>query len=82
MPLEFPTRRMWPVGLILGAMFAMFAGVGWMMVARISGSRVRDVFDLMFVLFEGFWLLGWSVGVVILGVLTVLFFFYSESARL
>ena len=81
-PLEFPTRRMWPVGLILGAMFAIFAGVGWMTVGRIWGSTVRDVFDLMFVLFHVFWLIGWSVGVAILGVLTVLVFFYGESARL
>jgi hypothetical protein len=80
-PLEFPARRMWPVGLIFGAMFAIFAGIAWMTIGRISGSSVRDVFDLMFVLFEGFWLLGWSVAVVILGVLTVLLFFYSESAR-
>ena len=49
---------------------------------RIAGSSVDDVFDLMFVLFEGFWLLGWSVGVVILGALTVLLFFYGESTRL
>ena len=81
-PLELPARRMWPVGLIFGAMFAIFAGIAWMMAGRISGSSVRDVFDLMFVLFEGFWLLGWSVGVVILGALTVLLFFYGESARL
>ncbi|HEY3042582.1 MAG TPA: DUF6498-containing protein [Vicinamibacterales bacterium] len=81
-PLELPERRLWPVGLILGAMFAIFAGIAWMMVGRILGSSVRDVFDLMFVLFEGFWLLGWSVAVVILGALTVLLFFYSESARL
>ena len=63
-------------------MFAIFAGVAWTMVARIAGSSVDDVFDLMFVLFEGFWLLGWSVAVVILGALTVLLFFYGESARL
>jgi hypothetical protein len=36
----------------------------------------------MFLLFEGFWVLGWSVGVVILGALAVLLFFYSESFRL
>ena len=81
-PLEFPTRRMWPFGLILGAMFAIFAGVGWMTVGRIWSSTIRDVFDLMFVLFHVFWLIGWSVGVAILGVLTVLVFFYGESARL
>jgi hypothetical protein len=80
--LALPSRRMWPVGLILAAAFAIFAGIAWMMAARILRSSVRDVFDLTFVLFEGFWLLGWSVAVVILGALTVLVFFYDESARL
>ena len=80
--LDLPRRRMWPFALILAAAFAIFAGIGWTMAGRIAGSAVRDVFDLMFVLFEAFWLLGWSVAVVILGGLTVLFFFYSESARL
>ena len=80
--LALPSRRMWPFGLILAAAFAIFAGVAWMMAARILRSSVRDVFDLTFVLFEGFWLLGWSVAVVILGALTVLVFFYDESARL
>lgn len=81
-PLEIPARRMWPMGLIFAAMFVIFAGVAWTMVVKISGESVRDVFDLMFVLFEGFWLLGWSVGVLILGALAVLFFFYTESVRL
>ena len=82
MPLDFPARRMWPAGLIVGAMFAIFAGVAWTMIGRVSSSSVRDVFDLMFVLFEGFWLLGWSVAVLILGALTVFLFLYGESARL
>ena len=73
---------MWPVGLVFAASFAIFAGIGGMMARRIVGSSVRDVFDLMFVLFESFWLLGWSVAVVILGALTILVFFYDESARL
>ena len=81
-PLDFPERRMWPAGLVVGGMFAIFAGVAWTMIARIAESSVDDVFDLMFVLFEGFWLLGWSVGVVILGALAVLLFFYGESTRL
>jgi hypothetical protein len=33
-------------------------------------------------LFVAFWVLGWSVGVALLGGLTVLFLFYKESARL
>ena len=81
-PLELPARRMWHVGLFVGAGFAIFAGVAWTTGAGIVGSSVDDVFDLMFVLFKGFWLLGWSVGVLILGALTVLLLFYGESARL
>ena len=80
--LAFPARRMWPVALIIGGTFAIFAGIAWIMAGKILRSSVRDVFDLMFVLFEGFWLLGWSVAVVILGALTVFLFFYGESARL
>jgi hypothetical protein len=81
-PLDLPDRRLWPGSLIIAALFALFAGIGWMMAGEISGSSVDDVFDLMFVLFQAFWLLAWSVAVVILGGLTVLLFFYSESARL
>ena len=80
--LTLPERRLSPIGLIMGAGFVIFAGVAWTVGARISRSSARDVFDLMFVLFEAFWLLGWSVGILILGALTVFFFFYGESARL
>jgi hypothetical protein len=73
---------MWPFGLAIAAMFAIFAGVEWAVILRISRHSVTDLFDLMFLLFEGFWVLGWSVGVVILAALAVLLLFYSESARL
>jgi hypothetical protein len=81
-PLQLPDRRMWPVGLIFAAMFAIFAGVAWTVVGTMSRHAVRDVFDLMFFLFQGFWLLGWSVGVLALAAGTVFFFLYHESARL
>jgi hypothetical protein len=81
-PLDLPERRIWPFSLVFGIGFAIFAAIAWTTGVRISGESIRDVFDLMFVLFQGFWLLGWSVGVVILGALTVLLVFYSESARL
>ena len=81
-PIEFPAQSMWPLNLIVAVMFAIFAGVEWLTIADVAGQNVRNVFDLMFVLFQGFWVLGWSVAVVILGALTVLFFFYAESARL
>jgi hypothetical protein len=53
-----------------------------MTLSGISRESVATVFDLMFLLFRGFWLLGWSVAVLILGALTVFFFFYAESVRL
>lgn len=47
-------------------MFAIFAGIEWTTFTSLMGQSVDDVFDLMVFLFQGFWLLGWSVGVVFL----------------
>ncbi len=73
---------MWPAGLIVGAMFAIFAGILWVQIANLHPQGLRSVFDLSFMLFELFLIIGWSVGVFILGALTVLLLFYGESARL
>ena len=81
-PLNLPARRMWPAGLIAGAMFAIFAGILWVQIANLHPQGLRSVFHLSFMLFELFWIVGWSVGVFILGALTVLLLFYGESARL
>ena len=80
-PLDLPVRRMWPVGIVVGVFFSLFAAVAWVQIANMR-LQVRDVFDLMFLLFQGFWVLGWSVGVFVLGALTVLLLFYRDSARL
>jgi len=71
-----------PAGLIVGVMFAIFAGILWVQIANLHPQGLRSVFDLSFMLFEVFWILGWSVGVIILGALTVLLLFHGESARL
>jgi hypothetical protein len=81
-PLALGQRRIWPAGLITGAMFAAFAAAGWSVASTLWRSAVRNVSDLMVFLFQGFWLLGWSVGVFALGALTVFLFLYRESARL
>ena len=81
-PLELAPRRMGVAALIVGILFAIFAAVAWGTIARMSLHEVRGVFDLMFWLFHAFWVLGWSVGVFILGALTVLLLFYRESARI
>lgn len=80
--LALAPRRMWPLGLFFGAFFLVLAWIALGQVWVVGGSSIEDIFDLTFVLFHAFWLLGWSVGVVILGALTVLFLFYDESARL
>ena len=81
-PLVLPQRRMWPFALICGGCFVVFAAIDWSTISGISTRDVDTVFDLMFALFEAFWALGWSVGVVILGALTILLFSYGETARL
>lgn len=81
-PIELPDRRMWPVGLLFGVFFAIFAAIEGVMIAKANLHSVRGVFDLMMFLFDVFWILGWSVGVLILGALTALLLFYRESARL
>jgi hypothetical protein len=81
-PLDLPNRRMWPVGLVFAVFFAIFAAVEVVMIAKASLHSVRGVFDLMMFLFDVFWIVGWSVGVLFLGALTALLLFYRESARL
>jgi hypothetical protein len=81
-PLELPKRRMWPAGIVLGVFFAAFAAAEAAMIVKASSHQVRGVFDLMMFLFDVFWILGWSIGVLILGGLTVLFLLYREAAWL
>ncbi len=71
-----------PAGLVLGAMFAIFLAVEVSAISQFANHSIDDVFGLMTFLFMGFWVMGWSVGVAVLGGLTVLFLFCKESARL
>jgi hypothetical protein len=80
-PLEVPQQSMRVATAILALTFVIFAGVEWVAIRQFWGHSIRDVFDLTFALFEGFWVLGWTVGVVILGALTVLMFFFGESTH-
>ena len=79
-PLDIQARRMWPMGLVVGIFFAIFATIAWTQLVKLGSHSIRGVTDLMFMLFGAFWLLGWSVGVIILGALTVLLLCYRESA--
>ena len=80
--LALPGRNMWPAAIAFGMFFVIFAAIEWSAVAGLFRHSVDDVFDLSFLLFQAFWALGWLVGVLILGALTILFAFYSESARI
>ena len=80
--LALPTRSMFGVSLVLAGAFVIFAFIEWTTVAGMFGRNVDDLFDLTFLVFQGFWALGWLVGVLLLGALTILFAFYSESAHL
>jgi len=81
-PLELPRRSNWMATVAAGAMFALFAGILVSVIAKLDLHAARSVSALMSFLFELFWILGWSVGVVVLGALTVLLGFYRESVRL
>ena len=70
------------MGLLIGVLFAIFAAVWWVQVSRLSFDATRGVFDLVFNLFTLFWVMGWTVGVVILGLLAGLLLFYGEAARI
>lgn len=63
-------------------MFAVFAGVLVSQIARLNLHALGSVFDLMAMLFQLFWILGWSVGVLALGALAVFLLFFGETARL
>ena len=80
--LALPARSMRATSLFFAAGFLIFAAIEWTTIVGMFRHSVDDVFDLTFLLFQGFWALGWSVGVLLLGALTILFAFYSESARL
>ena len=69
--LVLPERSMRAVSIILAISFVIFVAIEWTTVAGLFGRRVDDVFDLTFLVFQAFWAFGWSVGVLILGALTI-----------
>jgi hypothetical protein len=78
-PIELPRRAVTVPALILFAMFLVFAGVLVVEVRGLHPGAVNSVSDLAGMLFRLFWALGWSLGVVVLGALSVLLGFYRES---
>ena len=77
--IEMPRRAAAIPALILFAMFLVFAGVLVGEVRELHPRAVSSVSDLAGMLFRLFWILGWSLGVVVLGALSVVLGFYRES---
>jgi uncharacterized protein DUF6498 len=81
-PLEFPRRGASVAALIVAAMFVVFAGTLWVVISQVHFRPGGSVADLTMTLFQLFWILGWSVGVLALGLLTVLLCFYRPATWL
>jgi hypothetical protein len=82
LPLPLPARRTWIAGLAVAILFVVFASVAVRQVAALRGPRLDTVVDVLVFLFQVLWVLGWSVGVVLLFLLTIVLLFYRESARI
>lgn len=84
MPIVLPCRPVVVPALVITGMFAVFAAVLVAAIHKVD-FHVRDLFDLAMTLFMLFWIAGWSIGVIILGALSVLLWlpsFYRESLYL
>ena len=80
--LELPRRSTILPAILVAGLFAVFTGILVGQLAKLNLHALDSVFDLMSTLFSVFWMLGWSVGVLALGALTVFLLFFGESARL
>lgn len=81
-PLDLPRRNMAMLNLIVVGMFILFAGILVQQIAKLNLQATGSVSSLMTMLFSLFWVIGWSVGVMLLGALAVFLMFFGESARL
>lgn len=77
-PIDLPRRGSKAAGLIVAALFAAFATAWFVVIRDLHFSGLRNVGDLVSVLFRLFWAIGWGIGVAVLGLLTVLLLFYRE----
>ena len=80
-PLELPRQNRLIPTLIVVALFVAFAAVWVQQASKLNLHALGSVFDLMGMLFSLFWLLGWSVAVILLALLVVFLVFFGDSAR-
>jgi hypothetical protein len=84
-PIELPRSGAGLATLIVAAMFAVSLGVLVFVIRTMNWHAIRDVAGLVHLLFQLFWAIGWSLGVLLLGALTVLLSvsgFYRESINI
>ena len=76
----FPFRRSWPAIAVLAALAAIFAVPAVTTGRQVAGQLggVESLFDLVGVAFLGFWLLGWSVGLLVMAAILGLLLFGRE----
>lgn len=77
-PIELPRRGSRAAAAIVAGMFVVFAAAWIVVIHGLHFGGLRDVGDLVSLLFRLFWVVGWSIGVAVLGLLTVLLLFYRE----
>ncbi|MEX2132120.1 MAG: DUF6498-containing protein, partial [Pseudohongiellaceae bacterium] len=77
-----PFPRSWIAILIAGGIFAVFLLPFGMILDASSFDSSGDLFDLVFLLFSLFWLLGWSVGTLLLLVVFLALTFARETLRI
>lgn len=76
----FPFRRSLPFILISGAMFVCFS-IPLFTIAQSISANDGELFSLVAVAFSLFWMLGWSVGVAVLGFVFLLLSTGRETLR-
>jgi len=76
-------RRPWPAIAVLAAIDAVFMVPAVSIVRQLAGEvgRVDSLIDLVGVAFTGFWLLGWSVGLLLMTGILLLLLFGREVLR-
>lgn len=80
-PLELPRRNTAMPAIMVAVMFVLFAAVLAQQIARLNLHALGSIFELMAMLFELFWIMGWSAFVLVLAALTAYLLFFGESAR-
>lgn len=80
----FPFRRVWVAIIILAVFNAIFIIPAVMVYQQAASgwSEFEDLFDLVAAIFSSAWLLGWSIGPLIMTVVLLLMLFGREVVRI